>query len=116
MGLHTRAKMEGEVLYRDENLLEASPRALNRIRGQNLSMIFQDPLTALNPLMTIGHQIEEVLLLHRDDLSGRQRKERAIELLGQDRKSTRLNSSHVAISYAVFCLKKKKQKEMSPRT
>src|SRR5690625_6295956 len=83
MGLHTRAKMEGEVLYRDENLLEASPRALNRIRGQNLSMIFQDPLTALNPLMTIGHQIEEVLLLHRDDLSGRQRKERAIELLGQ---------------------------------
>ncbi|HLS60243.1 MAG TPA: ABC transporter ATP-binding protein [Virgibacillus sp.] len=96
MGLHTRAKMEGEVLYRDENLLEASPRALNRIRGQNLSMIFQDPLTALNPLMTIGHQIEEVLLLHRDDLSGRQRKERAIELLGQ------VGISHPELTYSQY--------------
>src|SRR5690625_2857425 len=96
MGIHTRAKMEGEVLYQDENLLEASPRALNRIRGQNLSMIFQDPLTALNPLMTIGHQIEEVLLLHRDDLSGRQRKERAIELLGQ------VGISHPELTYSQY--------------
>lgn len=83
MGLHTRAKIEGEVLYRGENLLEASPQTLNKIRGQSMGMIFQDPLTALNPLMTIGAQIEEVLLLHNEAMSGRQRKEKSIELLDQ---------------------------------
>ena len=83
MGLHTRAKIEGEILYRGENLLKASPRQLSRIRGKDLGMIFQDPLTALNPLMTIGGQIEEVLLLHNEGMSGRQRKEKAITLLDQ---------------------------------
>lgn len=83
MGLHTRAKIEGEILYRGENLLDASPRQLSRIRGKDMGMIFQDPLTALNPLMTIGAQIEEVLMLHNEGMSARQRKEKAIKLLDQ---------------------------------
>src|SRR5439155_21849841 len=54
---------------------------------------------SLNPLFTIGEQLEETIRTHLG-LAGKE--------LRQDRKSTRLNSSHVAISYAVFCLKKKK--------
>lgn len=83
MGLHNRAKIEGEILYRGKNLLEATPRELTKIRGKHIGMIFQDPLTALNPLMTIGAQIEEVLMLHNPGMSKGQRKERAIELLDQ---------------------------------
>src|SRR5690625_4841462 len=83
MGLNTRAKIECEILYRGEKLLDASPRQLSRIRGKDMGMIFQDPLTALNPLMTIGAQIEEVLMLHNEGMSARQRKEKAIKLLDQ---------------------------------
>lgn len=83
MGLHNRAKIEGEILYRGENLVGAPPRTLNKLRGSQMGMIFQDPLTALNPLMTVGAQIEEVLLLHNDEMSSRQRREKSIELIDQ---------------------------------
>lgn len=81
MGLHTRAKVEGEILYNGENIVEASPRKLNSLRGKDLGMIFQDPLTALNPLMTIGDQIGEAILLHDSSMSKAQRKKKVIELL-----------------------------------
>ncbi len=81
MGLHTRAKVEGEIVYNGENLVDASPRKWNDLRGKNLGMIFQDPLTALNPLMTIGDQIGEVLLLHNSNVSKSKRKKQVIELL-----------------------------------
>ncbi|WP_055106423.1 ABC transporter ATP-binding protein [Paenibacillus ihumii] len=87
MGLHTRARMEGEIYYQGQNLAAMSPAELDRLRGNEISMIFQDPLSALNPLMIIGEQIEEVLLLHESKQtaspkkSRKHRKEQAIELL-----------------------------------
>ncbi len=54
----------GEILYRDEDLLRLPKRKLRDIRGQSISMIFQDPLSTLNPVFRIGKQILEVLALH----------------------------------------------------
>jgi oligopeptide/dipeptide ABC transporter ATP-binding protein len=81
MGLHTRAKIDGQIKYKGQDIVTMSPAALNKLRGQEMSMIFQDPLSALNPLMIIGSQIEEVLILHDSKLSKKQRKEKVIDLL-----------------------------------
>src|SRR5690606_39659761 len=59
MRLHNRAKIEGKINLEDTDLVKASTNELNKLRGDSLSMIFQDPLTALNPLMEIGAQIGE---------------------------------------------------------
>ena len=56
--------VEGEVWLDGENLLEKSENGMYDIRGSKIAMIFQDPMTALNPLMTVGDQIAEVVLLH----------------------------------------------------
>lgn len=81
MGLHRHAKIEGEVLYKDQNLVEISTSKLNKLRGKSLGMIFQDPLTALNPLMIIGKQIDEVIFLHDANKSARERREKVLVLL-----------------------------------
>ena len=65
-----------------EDLLEASPRRVNALRGDRMAMIFQEPMTALNPAYTIGNQLTEVYLLHRGGGIARAR-ERAVELLGK---------------------------------
>jgi peptide/nickel transport system ATP-binding protein len=54
----------GEVLYKGENLLKKPLRDMRKIRGNQISMIFQDPMTALNPTLTVGDQIAEVIKLH----------------------------------------------------
>lgn len=54
----------GDIFFDGENLLEKSAHDMRKIRGHKISMIYQDPMTSLNPIMTIGTQIEEVLLLH----------------------------------------------------
>ncbi|MCL2405898.1 MAG: ABC transporter ATP-binding protein [Defluviitaleaceae bacterium] len=73
-------RMEGEVLFDDKELLGLTENQLNKVRGRRIGMIFQDPLSALNPLIRIGAQIEESLTFHTDlDASGR--KARALELL-----------------------------------
>ena len=54
----------GSVLFEGTNLLELSEKEMERIRGNDISMIFQEPMTALNPLYTIGRQISESLVLH----------------------------------------------------
>ncbi len=54
----------GEILLNQENLLEKSKNEMRKIRGSQVSMIFQDPMTALNPIMTVGEQISEVIRLH----------------------------------------------------
>jgi len=56
---------EGEVLYEQKNLLEISPAELRTVRGADISIIFQDPLTSLNPVYTIGDQIAEAIRLHQ---------------------------------------------------
>ncbi len=71
----------GEVWFNGRDLLQLSERELKRVRGRDISMIFQDPMTSLNPVLTIGQQIAEVLEAHDRDLSGREVVERSVELL-----------------------------------
>jgi len=72
---------EGEVLFEGENLLDMPLSKLRGVRGNDISMIFQDPLTSLNPVYTIGNQIEETLRLHKK-LSKKEARKKAIEILG----------------------------------
>ncbi|MEC5423039.1 ABC transporter ATP-binding protein [Virgibacillus sp. C22-A2] len=82
MGLHNRAKIEGNILFKDNDIANISPSKLSKLRGDEMAMIFQDPLTALNPLMVVGDQISETLLLHTN-LSKKKRWEKVIELLNK---------------------------------
>src|SRR3990167_410755 len=70
----------GTVLFEGRNLLAASEPELRSIRGNRIGMIFQEPLTALNPLHTVEKQIGEVLRIHKG-LDGRQARKRILELL-----------------------------------
>jgi oligopeptide transport system ATP-binding protein len=78
--LASNATVEGRALFAGDELLGATPEALNEIRGSRLAMIFQDPMTSLTPHMKVGEQIIESIMLHE----GRSREEalgRALELL-----------------------------------
>jgi oligopeptide/dipeptide ABC transporter ATP-binding protein len=70
----------GEVLFKGKNILEYSDNEIRKIRGNHISMIFQEPMTSLNPVFTVGNQIEEVLRLHQK-LSAKDATAKAIELL-----------------------------------
>jgi oligopeptide transport system ATP-binding protein len=71
----------GDILLEGRSLLSLSEREMNRIRGTEIAMVFQDPLTSLNPVLTIGSQITEGILAHQD-LTREQARARAIDLLG----------------------------------
>ncbi|MDD2495944.1 MAG: ABC transporter ATP-binding protein [Tissierellia bacterium] len=58
--------VQGEIIFEGENLLEKNIKEMTSTRGNKISMIFQDPMTSLNPIMTVGKQIEEVIKLHQD--------------------------------------------------
>ena len=83
MGLHdyNYTKVSGEIFYDGTNLIDLADEDMNKIRGGEIAMIFQDPLSSLNPLQRIGEQIEEGLIYHTD-MNEAQRKERCLELLG----------------------------------
>ena len=70
------------IRFKDEELLEVKPARLREIRGNEISMIFQEPMTSLNPVLTVGHQIEEVLRLHRG-LSRRDARATGVALLAE---------------------------------
>lgn len=70
----------GEILFHQEDLLKKSRQEIRKIRGNRISMCFQDPMTALNPLYTVGNQINEVLLEHQS-LSRREATQRSVEML-----------------------------------
>ena len=72
--------LDGSIVFGEQDLLELSESAMRKIRGKQIGMIFQDPLTSLNPVLTIGSQIIESLKLHLG-LNNQQAKRRAIELL-----------------------------------
>jgi microcin C transport system ATP-binding protein len=72
----------GQVLYGDRDLLAADEAALRRVRGNDIGMIFQEPMTSLNPLHTIERQVGEVLKLHRG-MGDKAARERTLELLNQ---------------------------------
>jgi peptide/nickel transport system ATP-binding protein len=82
MGLVTRAeaRISGEVLFRGQDLLKLPPEEMRHVRGAKISMIFQDPLTALNPVHRVGNQIAEVFQAHRG-LSKKEGFEEAVNLL-----------------------------------
>ena len=83
MGLLPRKQLRptaGQILLQGEDLLQKSPAALRDLRGARMSMIFQEPMTALNPVMRIGEQIEEVLQIHTG-MSARERRTRVIEVM-----------------------------------
>jgi oligopeptide/dipeptide ABC transporter ATP-binding protein len=73
---------EGEVLYRGENLLALPEARLRDVRGNEIAMIFQDPMTSLNPVYTVGDQIVEAITTH-EQASKQEAKRRAVELLRQ---------------------------------
>jgi oligopeptide transport system ATP-binding protein len=79
--LATNGRATGSVRYRGEELIGLEQRRLNRIRGVKITMIFQEPMTSLDPLFTVGYQIEEPLVYHQRMRRGAAR-QRAIELLG----------------------------------
>jgi oligopeptide/dipeptide ABC transporter ATP-binding protein len=70
----------GEVWFGGENLLKASDARMREIRGDDIAMIFQDPMTSLNPVFTVGEQIAEALRLHRG-LNRKQAREAAVEAM-----------------------------------
>ena len=70
----------GAIDFCDEDLTRVSERRLREIRGSEISMVFQEPMTALNPVMTIGSQIDEIFRFHAN-MSAQQRRQRAVELL-----------------------------------
>jgi oligopeptide/dipeptide ABC transporter ATP-binding protein len=82
MGLNSRRNtiLSGEANFKGENLLTMSPRRLRAIRGNDIAMIFQDPMTSLNPVHSIGKQLLEAILLHRD-VTKKAARARALELL-----------------------------------
>jgi peptide/nickel transport system ATP-binding protein len=72
----------GQILLQGENLLEASEARLREVRGNRISMIFQEPMTSLNPVFTVGDQISESLRLHAG-MNAEQARARSIEMLRQ---------------------------------
>ncbi|MED1672408.1 ABC transporter ATP-binding protein [Pallidibacillus thermolactis] len=70
----------GKILFDGKDLLQLSEKDMRKIRGNEISMIFQEPMTSLNPVFTIGEQISEVYQIHRN-LSKREAKEKSIEML-----------------------------------
>ena len=70
----------GEIIFEGEDLLKKNEKEMSKIRGKKIAMIFQEPMTSLNPVFTIGQQLIETLMLH-EDMTKKQAKERAIEML-----------------------------------
>ena len=83
MGLNAKRNTitSGEALWKGDDLLTMKPSDLRQVRGNDISMIFQDPMTSLNPVHTIGRQLIEAVLLHRD-VTKKVARARAVELLG----------------------------------
>jgi oligopeptide/dipeptide ABC transporter ATP-binding protein len=79
--LPASAQISGSVRYRGQELLGQKDPAMSRIRGKGVSMIFQDPMTSLDPVYRVGYQIEETLRVHDKGLSRRAAQARAVELL-----------------------------------
>lgn len=83
MGLlqNTNSEITGKIEFDGVDLLKLSPEEMRKIRGKSVSMIFQEPMTSLNPLHTCGKQIMEPILIHQKEVSKQDAKNYAIELL-----------------------------------
>ena len=78
--LSRQLELSGKILFNGSNLCEMSPETIRKKRGNEIAMIFQEPMTSLNPVLTIGYQIEESIMVH-NDLSRNQLNIRINELL-----------------------------------
>ncbi|MDX6425061.1 MAG: peptide/nickel transport system ATP-binding protein [Gaiellaceae bacterium] len=77
------AHADGQVLYRGRNLIGLPPRELRRLRGPDLGLIFQEPMTRLNPLLRIEDHFKETIEQHERKLTGREVRRRSLETLGR---------------------------------
>ncbi|WP_205439228.1 ABC transporter ATP-binding protein [Helicobacter suis] len=71
----------GEILFKGQNLLVYSDKQMQRLRGREIGMVFQEPMTSLNPSYTVGFQISEVFKIHQSKLNSAQIKQKSLELL-----------------------------------
>jgi oligopeptide/dipeptide ABC transporter ATP-binding protein len=78
--LPQNAFAEGEIIFKDSNLLKLDRESMRKLRGKELAMIFQEPMTSLNPVLTVGYQVAEVLTTHMG-LSKKKAMDNTIELL-----------------------------------
>lgn len=78
--LPNNAFAKGEIIFNNKNLLTLNENDMRRIRGKDISMIFQEPMTSLNPVLTIGYQIAEALITHLD-MSKKEAMDKTVELL-----------------------------------
>lgn len=72
---------DGEILFEGKDLIKLNDKEIRKIRGNNISMIFQEPMTSLNPVTTIGNQIIEAIITHNSNLNKKEAREEAIEML-----------------------------------
>jgi len=73
--------ISGEILFGEKDLLRISDKEMRKYRGSQISMIFQDPMTSLNPVMTVGDQIREVVVTHHPELSRQEARKHAEDML-----------------------------------
>ncbi len=79
--LPQNAYAEGAIFFKHKNLIDLDGESMRKIRGNEISMIFQEPMTSLNPVLTVGYQIAEVLMTHRG-MNKKAALDKAVELLG----------------------------------
>jgi oligopeptide/dipeptide ABC transporter ATP-binding protein len=90
--LPSLAYAEGKIIFRGRDLLTLDRESIRRIRGKEISMVFQEPMTSLNPVLTIGYQIAEVLITH-EGMTKRDGMDKAVELL----RSVRIPSPEIRV-------------------
>lgn len=73
----------GRIVYKGDDIREMKAEKLRRLRGDRISMVFQDPMTTLNPVLTIGTQLTETILTHRDQVTKAQARKTAADMLGR---------------------------------
>ena len=75
--------LSGSIIFKNLDILKLSQKELNKIRGANISMIYQEPMAALNPSIRVGKQVDEVFALHRPEIEVEERKNETLKLLDQ---------------------------------
>lgn len=88
------ARVEGTIRFRGTSLLELDDEGMRRLQGDDLAMVFQDPMTALNPVLTVGDQIVEAIRVHRDvtEAAARDRAAELLDLVGIPEPRRRIDS------------------------
>jgi peptide/nickel transport system ATP-binding protein len=74
-------RITGSIVFEGEDLLALTDRQMRRLQGERLAMIFQDPMTAMNPVFTVGNQLVEAIRVHHKDVSKKAARARAVDLL-----------------------------------